>query len=63
MSKNPPEPEVCRCYKHYCRICGAEHYIKALSQEFPKCCGKVMAYLGHCDAIPGRDETNMRKPK
>lgn len=35
---------------------------KGAETEYPRCCGKPMAYLGTVDAIPGRDETLMKKP-
>lgn len=52
-----------RCYKHYCRVCHAMHFVPdgdAATAEYPRCCAKSMAYLGIVDARPGRDETLMR---
>ena len=57
--------EMVRCFKHYCRICHAMNFVRygnGKQSEYPRCCGKPMAYLGIVDAIPGRDETLMREP-
>jgi len=53
---------VCRCYKHYCRSCHAEHYVKFGIDEYPTCCGRVMAFLGVVDHTPGRSEENQISP-
>jgi hypothetical protein len=56
-------PREIECFKHYCRACHAMHFVPRTSgaeAEYPKCCGKHMAYLGIVTARPGRDESLKR---
>lgn len=61
---NDQQEKECQCFKHYCRSCHAMHYIRRAESgaAYPRCCNKAMAYLGIVDAIPGRDESLMKKP-
>lgn len=53
----------CECYRHHCRTCGREFYIRKGSSEYPKCCGSRMAYLGIVMAVPGPAADKTSEPQ
>lgn len=58
--KLPPGVTELECFKHYCRVCHAMDFVPRTpdpTANYPKCCGKHMAYLGIVTAKPGRDES------
>lgn len=59
MSNSSSATET-RCYKHYCRLCHTMEFVPVAAGAMaphPFCCGKITAYLGVVDAVPGKDTT------
>jgi hypothetical protein len=60
VSEPSNAPVTTRCFEHYCPSCGARHLVAASAgpeAEYPRCCNRLMRYLGHVDGVPGRDES------